>query len=119
MRVIKITHDSEPLHIESATQKVVVDIKDDQPHVELELEDRSILICDTDMAYYNLIANAEVYDGVYQEVYLDRLLKDAVCEVVTDGPGSRILAKSLFEIDLLEYKLHYVMGEYIYNNSKE
>jgi len=71
MKIVMTRQADRKIHIEDPKENVVVDIT--EPHMELFLEDNSILVLPSTDVYYKIISDAEVFMGSL-EVHLDKLI---------------------------------------------
>lgn len=81
MKVIESRQNDRPLYVVDPKDNVLIDIEDN--HMELTLEDYSILVLPSVETFYRFIGDAEVAYGEY-EVFLDKLMCNNCKITLTD-----------------------------------
>ena len=81
MKVIESRQNDRPLYVVDPKDNVLIDIEDN--HMELTLEDYSILVLPSVETFYRFIGDAEVAYGEY-EVFLDQLMCNNCKITLTD-----------------------------------
>lgn len=94
MQVIMTRQVDLPIFINDSKENIVVDIENN--HVELTLEDNSILILPSIDIYYSFIADSNVYDE-NKDVFLDKLFRESKITFVDSELRERINIKTVCE----------------------
>ena len=94
MQVIMSRQVDLPIYIEDSKGNAVVDIENN--HMELTMEDNSIFALPSVETYYSFIGEAELCFGD-EEIYLDKVFKDAKVTLVNSEIREGIVVKAVCE----------------------